>query len=81
VRVRVLLFARPREVVGESVLDLEVPDGSTPRSVFSHLCEGAPALTPMSDSLRCAIDQEYAGWEEQLGDGVELAFIPPTAGG
>lgn len=63
------------------MLALDVPDGSTPRSVFRRLCEGAPLLEPMEGSLRCAIDHEYAGWEDQLGDGVELAFIPPVAGG
>jgi molybdopterin converting factor small subunit len=31
--------------------------------------------------LRWAVDQEYAGWDQVLRDGAELALIPPTAGG
>jgi molybdopterin converting factor small subunit len=49
--------------------------------VFREIADRAPALSAMRDNLRCAIDQEYASWDDRLHDGAELAFIPPTSGG
>lgn len=76
-----LLFARPREIVGAGSLEMEVGEGSTPASVFEQLSQDSPQLVAMRDRLRCAVDQEYAAWSVPLHDGAELAFIPPTAGG
>jgi MoaE-MoaD fusion protein len=58
-----------------------VGEGSTPASVFDELCRRQPGLGPMRSMLRCAVDQEYAAWDQVLRDGAELALIPPTAGG
>jgi molybdopterin converting factor small subunit len=77
----VLFFARPREVVGASRIELEVPEQSTPESVFAELSSREPRLAPMRNLLRCAIDQDYSSWDAPLHDGAELALIPPTAGG
>jgi molybdopterin synthase catalytic subunit len=76
-----VLFARPREVLGASHLELDVRAGSTAESVFGELCLREPRLAPMRSALRCAIDQDYATWDTPLHDGAELALIPPTAGG
>lgn len=76
-----VLFARPREVMGASHLELEVAEHSTPESVFEELSVREPKLAAMRSVLRCAIDQEYSTWDAVLHDGAELALIPPTAGG
>ncbi len=80
-KVTVLLFARPREMVGRSRLEINVDESSSPASVFRDLCARTPALGTLRDGLRCAIDQEYANWDDRLADGSELAFISPIAGG
>ena len=80
-KVSVRLFARPREVLGTSHLEIEVAEESTPESVFEELSRREPRLAPMRKLLRCAIDQEYTTWDAVLHDGAELALIPPTAGG
>jgi molybdopterin converting factor small subunit len=79
--VTVLLFARPREVVGKGRVDLELPDNSNAGDAFAVVAEGAPALLPMKGRLRAAVGGEYAGWDTPLFEGAELALIPPTAGG
>jgi molybdopterin converting factor subunit 1 len=79
--VTVLLFARPREMVGAGHLELEVGEAATPASVFEQLAVTTPRLRDMRRLLRCAIDQEYADWDAPLRAGAEIAFIPPTAGG
>ncbi|MHB8507071.1 MAG: MoaD/ThiS family protein [Candidatus Dormibacteria bacterium] len=77
----VVLFARPREVLGAARVELELAEGATGDDAFARLAEGQPRLGPMKPMLRVAIDLEYAEWTTVLHDGAELALIPPTAGG
>jgi molybdopterin converting factor subunit 1 len=79
--IRVLLFARPRELAGTGAVNLELPDGATAADAFEALSRQTPALAGMRAKIRCAVDGAYAGWETRLGDGCEVALIPPTAGG
>jgi molybdopterin converting factor small subunit len=50
-------------------------------SVFDQLVLDHPGLAALRGNLRCAVEQEYAGWETPVVDQAEVAFIPPTAGG
>jgi molybdopterin converting factor small subunit len=70
-----------REIAGGAQLEVDVEDTATPESVFEALAHKHPRLAEMKSRLRCAVDQEYAEWSTPLREGVELAFIPPTAGG
>lgn len=79
--VTMLLFARPREVVGSGRVELDLADGATAGTAFDHLATRVPALVPMRARIRCAVDGEYCAWGETLHDGCEVALIPPTAGG
>lgn len=79
--VTVLLFARPREVVGSARVELDLADGATAGTAFDQLASRVPALAPMRARIRCAVDSEYCDWDEALNDGCEVALIPPTAGG
>ena len=80
-KVTVLLFAQPRELVGAGKLELQVEVGSTAAIAFQELVLRHPELAQMRANLRCALDQEYVDWGTMLHDGAELALIPPTAGG
>ncbi|HEV1997498.1 MAG TPA: MoaD/ThiS family protein [Candidatus Dormibacteraeota bacterium] len=77
----VLLFARPREVVGTGRLDIELGEGATAGDAFDLLAGRLPELARMKRALRPAVDNAYATWASELSDGGELALIPPTAGG
>ena len=77
----VLLFARPREVVGAGHLEIEMADGATAGDVFDVLVTRSPRLADMKSVVRPAEDNEYATWSSELREGSELALIPPTAGG
>ena len=79
--VRVLLFARPREVVGSGSLELDLDEGATAADAFDVLAGRAPGLAAMRGAIRPAVDNEYAAWSTVLAAGAELALIPPTAGG
>src|ERR1700686_2344261 len=79
-KVRVVLFAKPRELVGQPNVDLALPAGATAADAWSQLSTRYD-LGPLPRSFRCAVNSEYAGWDDALKDGDELAVIPPVSGG
>jgi MoaE-MoaD fusion protein len=79
-KVRVVLFAKPRELVGRPNVDLALPAGATAADAWSQLSTTYD-LGPLPRSFRCAVNSEYAGWDDQLKEGDELAVIPPVSGG
>jgi MoaE-MoaD fusion protein len=81
VRVRVRLFAIQRELAGTRELELNLPDGATVEDAWTSVVERHPVLAPGRPSVRFARNGEYVGADAQVGDGDELAFIPPVSGG
>src|SRR2546421_3140193 len=78
--VRVVLFAKPRELGGQPSVALALPSGATAADAWSQLSTRYD-LGPLPRSFRCAVNSEYAGWDDPLKDGDELAVIPPVSGG
>src|SRR3989442_14715021 len=78
--VGVVLFAKPRELVGRPNVELALPAGATAADAWRHLSDEYH-LGPLPRSFRCAVNAEYAQWEDRLTDGDELAVIPPVSGG
>jgi len=78
--VRVVLFAKPRELVGQPNVELALPMGATAADAWSQLSSKYD-LGPLPRSFRCAVNSEYAGWDDPLKEGDELAVIPPVSGG
>ena len=78
--VTILLFASYAERLGMSSVGIEVPPGSTVRTVLDQIgrMPGAHALpvTPL-----VAVNRSYARADTALSDGDEIAIIPPVAGG
>ena len=75
-RVRVKLFAALRERAGGGERELELGEGSTLGDVWPRL-----DLGPEPDGLLYAVNREYAARDRPLGDGDEIAVIPPVSGG
>ena len=80
-RVRVRLFARQREIAGAREVAVELPAGATIEDAWAALATLHPALADSRPYVRFARNGEYAGPETALGDGDEVACIPPVAGG
>lgn len=80
-RVRVRLFASLREAVGHGEMEVEVGSGATPEDVFRALCQTHTALAARRSSLSAAVNRRYVGFDEPLGEGDEVVFVPPVSGG
>jgi len=80
IAVRVRLFARLRELAGAETEAMQIPQGTSLAGVYDALRAKHPAM-PVRDSVRAALNQEFAGWEHGVAEGDEVAFIPPVSGG
>lgn len=80
-RVRVRLFAVQRELAGTREVALALSPGSTVADAWDALVERHPVLAPGRASVRFARNGVYAGADEALEDGDEVAMIPPVSGG
>ena len=78
-RIRVLLFARLREIAGREALDLELPSGATVGEVWRHLQERTEALKGYPHPP--LMNRDYAPSGTVLTGGEEVAFFPPVSGG
>jgi len=80
-RVTVRLFARLRDIAGAAELAREIAPGSTIGTVWHDLSTEYPDLAPYSRSISSAVNTDYARMDHVLGDGDEVAFLPPVSGG
>ena len=80
-RVTVRFFAAAREKAKRASLELDLEDGARVRDAVAALVAALPDLAPLMPKLRIAVAEEFAGPDEVLTPGAELALIPPVAGG
>ena len=75
------LFAGVAEAAGRRELSISLEPGATVDTAFAAMASEHPALAPMRDTLRFAVNREFAEADWTLADGDELALIPPVSGG
>lgn len=80
-KLRVLYFAVFRERLGKDEEEIELPEGATVATAVDALGIRHPAIARLAGRFRVAVNQEFAGNDEALRNGDELALIPPVAGG
>jgi len=84
-RLRILYFAWLRERVGTAEEEVEVPPGiATVADLVAWLKARGPgfaAAFTATKTIRCAVNQSFAGPEAPIATGDEVAFFPPVTGG
>jgi MoaE-MoaD fusion protein len=80
-RVTILYFAVFKERLGRSEDALELPDGKRVQDAIDALAAQHPAIAALRGKFRVAVNQEFVDDAHVLGNGDELALIPPVAGG
>jgi molybdopterin converting factor subunit 1 len=80
-RVTVRLFARLRDVAGTPEAVVEVDPPATIETVWLALADAYPAVAPFRPSLSAALNDDYARMTASVGDGDDVAFLPPVSGG
>jgi len=78
--VSIQLFGITRELIGTSVLTVDLPPSGQVEALLSQLKEQYPALNGLR-SLLVAVNGEYAEADQTLQPNDEIALIPPVSGG
>ena len=80
-RVTVRVFARLRELAGESEWICELPDGATIGDVWQRTVAEHAALAPFGRTISAARNADFARMTTAVADGDDIAFLPPVSGG
>jgi MoaE-MoaD fusion protein len=81
VRIEVRTFGGLAERAGLTTLIVELPDGSDVGDLRRRVAELHPVLAPLIPRVAVAVDLEIAPDDTVLTDDVEVAMLPPVAGG
>ena len=80
-RIRVLLFGQLKDIVGRPEESLEVQPGTSLSDLLARYAESFPRFKPMTGSIACSLNREYAPASSMLHDGDEVGLLPPVSGG
>jgi len=80
-RVKVLYFAVLRERRGTPSETLELPAGGDVAMALATIAKSNPLVAPLLPRAQVAVNQVVVPATTLLGDGDELALIPPVSGG
>jgi molybdopterin converting factor subunit 1 len=79
--VRIQLFAIARQLAGQEVVELSLPEGATVNQLRRALQAQVPALAAVLPHVVFAVDAEYADDQAVIPAGASIACIPPVSGG
>lgn len=80
-KVRVQFFSRLRDLVGQSEMDFEVPEGTTAADLLDQLYRQTPAMRDWDKSILVASGVEFVGRDYVLKSGDQISVMPPVQGG
>jgi molybdopterin converting factor subunit 1 len=80
-RVRVLLFARARDLAGRDSVEVELPAETTVKELRARVANELPGLAGFVGRCAVALAGEYAAETDVVREGAEVAVIPPVSGG
>jgi molybdopterin converting factor subunit 1 len=75
------LFASYREKAGQAEVPFDLAEGVTVGHLAEAVARRYPAIARDPTKLVVAVNQEYRDHGHVLGDGDEVALIPPVSGG
>lgn len=77
----VKLFAKARDLVGNTAIQIPWSDGETVADLKIRLGELHPSLVPLISRLLVAVNNSYASDSNKISATDEVACFPPVSGG
>ena len=81
ISLKVLFFATLKERTGKKILDATLPQGSRVADLKAWIADQYPQTAASLPTCLVAINREFASDQDELLNGVEIAFFPPVSGG
>jgi molybdopterin converting factor subunit 1 len=78
---KVLLFARARDLAGTETIHIELPPGATVADLRRALAARYPELTALLARCAVAVDSEFVTDVDVLAPTAVAALLPPVSGG
>lgn len=79
--VRALFFATYRDIAGTDELPVELPADADVAALVQRLRAAGERWQALPPAPVVAVNMTYASLATPLGEGDEIAFIPPVSGG
>jgi molybdopterin converting factor small subunit len=80
-KIQVQFFSRLRDIVGQSEMKLDVPEGTEAAALLDLLYSRTPALREWDKSILIASGVEFVGRDYVLRPDDEISIMPPVQGG
>jgi len=80
-RIRLRMFAILRERSGISETEIELAEAATVKMALEEVGRRFVKIADLLPRTAAAVNLAYAGMQDRLKEGDELALIPPVSGG
>lgn len=80
-KIKVLLYASFREIVGSKEESIELEEGTTVQMLLEDYIKRFPQMARFRDHIILSVNKVYGHPERKLRDGDEVSFLPPVSGG
>ncbi|HHL31951.1 MAG TPA: hypothetical protein ENJ41_05135 [Oceanospirillales bacterium] len=79
INIEILFFGKLKEIWGTKQIHMQT-DCQTIESLYQELLKKLPEQ-PHKDSIKVAINDEFASWNSAIHENDSIAFLPPASGG
>ena len=78
-QIRVIYFAKLRDLIGLEEEILSIEEGGDPSDVLASI--NKKHKIDIGANFKIAVNDEFSRWDIKLNNGDRLVFIPPVTGG
>lgn len=80
-KIKIILFASAREIVGKEKLEMEFKEGARVSDCKASLLKAFPSIGRIIDKCSYAVNTDIKSDDYILNEGDEVAVLPPVSGG
>jgi molybdopterin converting factor subunit 1 len=80
-KIKIILFASAREIVGREKVEMEFKEGVRLSDCKAALLNTFPSMGKIIEKCRYAVNMDIKNDEYILNEGDEVAVLPPVSGG
>jgi MoaE-MoaD fusion protein len=79
--IKILFFATLKDRIGQKSIESQLPGTINVSGLRDWLAKQYPDAAPLIKSCLVSVNKNFAGEQDLIRDGAEVAFFPPVSGG